>query len=277
MSGILCWQNTTRCRNSLLESIKNGLGTGDNFLEAEGLLLGTLGGGVDKPTSKEDSSQTGHVRMIGEMGSGIRRIWNADLSPNPKLLDPRSFRQIFTQDWRLYVDGSSTQEGSGVGILLFILEGQVYQYGLRFGFLASNNVAVYEGIYEARDSTMILYSEKVKATLAQKGRVVKIVRVPREENEAYCKNQQRKLVRYWLPNSAAKTGSLQAANLTAKIANMCYGSECYFAVDNSILAGKLVRCSQHVLWQRMLLRYRQLNFDNESQIRCRQLNFDSES
>ncbi|KAJ6860443.1 hypothetical protein NC651_036740 [Populus alba x Populus x berolinensis] len=121
----------------------SSLGTGDNFLEAEGLLSVTLGGGVDKPTSKADSSQTGHVRMTGEMGSGIRRIWN-DLSPNPKLLDPRSFRRIFSQDWRLYVDGFSTQEGSGVGILLVILEGQVYQYGLRFGFLATNNVAVYE-------------------------------------------------------------------------------------------------------------------------------------
>ena len=67
--------NTTRCRNPLPESRKNGLGTGDNFPEAEGLLLGILGGGVDKPTSKADSSQTRHVRMIGEMGSGTGRIW----------------------------------------------------------------------------------------------------------------------------------------------------------------------------------------------------------
>jgi len=77
MSGLLCWQNTTRCRNLLPESRKNGLGTDDSFLEAEGLLLGTPGGGVDRPTSKADSSQTRHVRITGEMGSGTRRIWIA--------------------------------------------------------------------------------------------------------------------------------------------------------------------------------------------------------
>jgi len=34
--------------------------------------------------------------------------------------------------------------------------------------------------------------------------------------EAYCRNRQRELVRCRLPNSTARTGSLQAANLAAK-------------------------------------------------------------
>jgi len=77
MSDLLCWQSITRCRNPLPKSKKNDLGTGDSFPEAEGLLLGTPSGGVDKPTFKADSSQTGHVRMTSEMGSGTRRIWIA--------------------------------------------------------------------------------------------------------------------------------------------------------------------------------------------------------
>jgi len=44
------------------------------------------------------------------------------------------------------MDGSSTQKGSRAGILLINPEGQVYQYGLRFGFLATNNMAEYEAV-----------------------------------------------------------------------------------------------------------------------------------
>lgn len=44
------------------------------------------------------------------------------------------------------MDGSSIQEESGVGILFINLKGKVYQYRLRFGFLATNNVAEYEAV-----------------------------------------------------------------------------------------------------------------------------------
>ena len=76
----------------------------------------------------------------------FEEVVTEDLSPNPKLADPGSPGHIFSQDWRLYVDGSFTQKGSGAGILLICLEGQVYQYGLMFGFLATNNVAKYEAV-----------------------------------------------------------------------------------------------------------------------------------
>jgi hypothetical protein len=38
-------------------------------------------------------------------------------SPDLKLVDPGSLGQILSQCWQLYVDGNSTQEGSGAGIL----------------------------------------------------------------------------------------------------------------------------------------------------------------
>lgn len=44
------------------------------------------------------------------------------------------------------MDDSSTQERNGTGILLTSLERQIYQYGLRFGFPATNNVAEYEAL-----------------------------------------------------------------------------------------------------------------------------------
>jgi len=76
----------------------------------------------------------------------FEEVATEDLSPNPKLADPGSPGHIFSQDWRLYVDGSSTQKESRAGILLICLEGQVYQYGLMFGFLATNNMAKYEAV-----------------------------------------------------------------------------------------------------------------------------------
>jgi ribonuclease HI len=117
-------------------------------------------------------------------------------SPDLKLVDPGSPGQILSQCWQLYVDDSSTQDGNGAGILL-INPAQVYQYRFRFRFLATNNVAEYgaliaglglaealkayslqvhsdsqlivgqyQGTYEAKDPTMILYFEKVKVMLA---------------------------------------------------------------------------------------------------------------
>lgn len=49
------------------------------------------------------------------------------------------------QIWNIYVDGLSSREGSGVGLLLESLEGQECCYFLRFNWRASNNDAAYPG------------------------------------------------------------------------------------------------------------------------------------
>ena len=48
--------------------------------------------------------------------------------------------------WKLFVDGASNAQGSGVGLILTSPEGIDIEYALRFGFQASNNEAEYEAV-----------------------------------------------------------------------------------------------------------------------------------
>jgi hypothetical protein len=80
--------------------------------------------------------------------------------------------------------------------------------------------------------------------------------------------RQRKLVRCRLRNSAAKTGSLQAAQFVSKN---------WSATSATISAANATSLQPTCFWQWMLICYRQLNSGSESQIRCRQYNFSSES
>ena len=48
--------------------------------------------------------------------------------------------------WKLYVDGSSNQVGSGAGLLLMSPERIIAKYALRFEFFTSNNEAKYEAL-----------------------------------------------------------------------------------------------------------------------------------
>ena len=45
------------------------------------------------------------------------------------------------QVWKVYVDGSSTKNGCGAGVIYESPEGDRYEYALRFKFQASNNEA----------------------------------------------------------------------------------------------------------------------------------------
>jgi len=66
--------------------------------------------------------------------------------PHP---DPRSFQ------WILSVDGSSNQQGSGVGVILEGPRGLLIEQSLKFAFNASNNQAEYETLIAG----MLLYQE----------------------------------------------------------------------------------------------------------------------
>jgi len=93
----------------------------------------------------------------------------------------------------LYVDGSTTSDNSGAGLIMVSHEGNMHEHALKFLFKASNNEAKYEallasmhvcyalgvkhlrvfsgselivsqmnGEYEARNATMVAYLTKVK-------------------------------------------------------------------------------------------------------------------
>ena len=112
---------------------------------------------------------------------------------SPRVTSPQSL-------WRIFVDGSSNENGSGAGIILISPEGHRFHSALRFGFKASNNEAEYEallaglrvanelkassvqcfsdsqlvvnqvlGEYQARGPKMAAYLAKVKAELSAFG------------------------------------------------------------------------------------------------------------
>ncbi|XP_056697443.1 uncharacterized protein [Spinacia oleracea] len=125
-------------------------------------------------------------------------------------------RPVFAKNtktvWTLYVDGSSTQNGCGAGIICPSLEGDTFEYVMRFNFQASNNEAEYEallcgikmckaagaeeilalsdsqliviqvnGTYEDRDPTMIKYMQAVHQEMEQL-KSFEVKQVPRSEN-----------------------------------------------------------------------------------------------
>ncbi|GJU70303.1 reverse transcriptase domain-containing protein [Tanacetum coccineum] len=101
------------------------------------------------------------------------------------------------ETWTLFTDGSSCLEESGAGLILTNPEGMEFTYALRFKFVASNNEAEYEalmaglriveqmgvknlvakvdsrlfanqinGLYIAKEQSMIQYLEKAKALVS---------------------------------------------------------------------------------------------------------------
>ena len=48
--------------------------------------------------------------------------------------------------WKIFVDGSSNENGSGAGVILISPEGHRFHSALRFGFEASKNKAEYEAL-----------------------------------------------------------------------------------------------------------------------------------
>ncbi|KAL0413829.1 UNVERIFIED_CONTAM: Ribonuclease HI [Sesamum radiatum] len=116
------------------------------------------------------------------------------------------------QRWLLHVDGSSTTQGSGAGIVITTPQGEDLEFAIKFEFKASNNEAEYEalvigmrlanetgarhlpaysdsqlvvkqvkGTYEAKEESMIQYLQQI-ADLKTKFHHFQIIKIPREEN-----------------------------------------------------------------------------------------------
>ena len=61
-----------------------------------------------------------------------------------------------TQQWTLYVDGTSNENGYGVGMMLISLEGHKIHCALCFRFQASNNEVEYEALIAGVDGHLYL-------------------------------------------------------------------------------------------------------------------------
>ncbi|XP_057532892.1 uncharacterized protein LOC130810781 [Amaranthus tricolor] len=116
------------------------------------------------------------------------------------------------QEWKLYVDGSSTQSASGAGLLIVSSAGVRMERAVRFEFAASNNEAEYEallmglricyeagakklsafsdsqlivgqvnGEFEAKDDSMKMYLQQVKG-FVQKFDKFTLEHIPRSQN-----------------------------------------------------------------------------------------------
>ncbi|XP_021839331.1 uncharacterized protein [Spinacia oleracea] len=123
-----------------------------------------------------------------------------------------TFEKNVASRWTVYVDGSSTQNGCGAGIICQSPEGDKYEYAMRFNFQTSNNEAEYEallagikmckaagaqeilalsdsqlivsqvnGDYEARDPNMIKYMQAVRQEIEHL-KSFKAKQIPRTEN-----------------------------------------------------------------------------------------------
>ncbi|XP_056697840.1 uncharacterized protein [Spinacia oleracea] len=123
-----------------------------------------------------------------------------------------TFEKNVATRWTVYVDGSSTQNGCGAGIICQSPEGDKYEYAMRFNFQTSNNEAEYEallagikmckaagaqeilafsdsqlivslvnGDYEARDPNMIKYMQAVHQEIEHL-KSFEAKQIPRTEN-----------------------------------------------------------------------------------------------
>ncbi|KAL5565982.1 hypothetical protein UlMin_029146 [Ulmus minor] len=107
---------------------------------------------------------------------------------------PEMSKKLMTQtqnsQWKLYIDGSSTETSSGAGIILVSPDGVKLSCAVRFKFKATNNQAEYEALllvsqvnseFQAKGEKMASYLEKAKEAMNQFDTVT-IVQVPRIES-----------------------------------------------------------------------------------------------
>ena len=72
------------------------------------------------------------------------------------LLAKKSEENLPNQTWTLFIDGSSTIDGSGVGIVLKSPEKTVIEQAIWLGFTASNNESTYETFIVGLKKTKLL-------------------------------------------------------------------------------------------------------------------------
>ena len=64
--------------------------------------------------------------------------------------------------WSVYVDGSSSPESAGAGILLVGLDKEEFKYSIKFTFPITNNAAEYEALLAWLQLAKRIHAEKVR-------------------------------------------------------------------------------------------------------------------
>ncbi|KFK22098.1 hypothetical protein AALP_AAs40836U000100, partial [Arabis alpina] len=80
-----------------------------------------------------------------------------------ELPEDQMLKEVRPGTWELHVDGSSSKNGSGVGIRLASPTGEILEQSFRLGFKASNNEAEYEAIIAGMRLAQGLNIERVHA------------------------------------------------------------------------------------------------------------------
>ncbi|XP_052177528.1 uncharacterized protein LOC127791585 [Diospyros lotus] len=100
---------------------------------------------MEPPTStKEVQRLTGRMEALGRF---LSKSAERELSFLRTLRAGKNKVEENKQtEWLLFVDGASSSQGGGAGIVLVSLEGETLEYSLRFAFPSTNNVAEYEAL-----------------------------------------------------------------------------------------------------------------------------------
>ncbi|XP_073061787.1 uncharacterized protein [Primulina eburnea] len=163
-----------------------------------------------------------HSDMSGRLVKWTTELGEYDIQYEPKtaikaqaLADflAETVHQENENPWKVYVDGSSSKDGSGVGVLLISPAGEEVKLAVRLDFRASNHVAEYEavlaglraainvratrvlifsesqlvaqqmkGMYDVKDDKLMEYAREVDR-IREKFTEITFEQIPRKENE----------------------------------------------------------------------------------------------
>ncbi|XP_042444109.1 uncharacterized protein LOC122029235 [Zingiber officinale] len=96
-----------------------------------------------------------HVEVAGQLIKWATELGEYDIQYQPRtVIKAQALADFLTEihqinseeTWKIYVDGSATHKGSGVGILLISPQGDILQLAVRLNFRATNNEAEYEAL-----------------------------------------------------------------------------------------------------------------------------------
>ncbi|KAL5555378.1 hypothetical protein UlMin_037614 [Ulmus minor] len=192
--------NPAKCAFGVTSGKFLGFMVNHRGIEANPIKIQTLLDMKSPRKVKEVQSLTGRQALAEFMYQPTSLESAKELVPSPSSL------------WNLYVDGSSTDNCSGAGVILVSPEGVRLSCALRFRFKATNNQAEYEALlvglrlakevsahhlliysnsqlivnqvnseYQAKGEKMAFYLEKAKELLGQFDTVT-ITQIPRNEN-----------------------------------------------------------------------------------------------
>ncbi|XP_038680911.1 uncharacterized protein LOC119981840 [Tripterygium wilfordii] len=106
-------------------------------------------GSGDRISIEDLVRKSGHVWKGCQMQrpEEANQIWKVQVTPLHR--------------WELQIDGSSTRRGSGAGIVLIVLEGEVLEMAIRLGFPVTNNEAEYEALFQGVQNALRLEAKEL--------------------------------------------------------------------------------------------------------------------